>query len=380
MLKIFEENSILQAAMTYWKRFAGWATDLRNKYWRDVFFRTEANVIVLQILFAAIVCAIVAVFFNYLYKNILETIISGIAESIQNHGSITGQEIFDSIQIIKTKYFYSFLSLTIFITLGFSYIIARVTLTPARNAMATQKRFVSDIAHELRTPLSVIKTNIEVALLGEIPNDLQKTLRDSIAELNKISEIMNNLLSFTNLIRPERIQFNRVNMSDIIDMSVKKLGSLSKNKNIGFSIKKTDPSHVWGNATALEQIAVNVLKNAIMYSLSFGTIIITVEPDYRGNVVFSVEDHGAGISQKDLAHIFEPFYRAEKSRNRKSGGSGLGLTIASELVKLHSGKISVKSRVGTGTRVTISLPYMETSEEKTGADSQDEIFIDFKEN
>jgi signal transduction histidine kinase len=122
---------------------------------------------------------------------------------------------------------------------------------------------------------------------------------------------------------------------------------------------------VWGNVAALEQILTNVIKNAIHYTPSGGTVSISVDPDYRGNIVISVADTGMGIPEKDLMHIFEPFYRGDSSRNRESGaGSGLGLAIVSELVKLHKGRIAVESIVGKGTRVEITLPHGHTEEAK----------------
>jgi signal transduction histidine kinase len=331
---------------------------LRNKYWHDVFFRTEFNVIALQIVFAIVVSIIVAVSFDYLYKDILQTLLDGIAQNLRNGNMITGKQLFDSIQIVRGKNFLTFFSIALAVTFIFSYIIARMTLSPARNALQSQKRFVSDIAHELRTPLAVIKTNMEVALLDEaLVHDVKRIFKSSIEELDRTSGIINNLLTFSNLVHPEQIQFARVDMGLVIDTAVKKLEDLRKKKEIKITVKKIGPHTVWGNMIALEQIVGNIVKNAVNYTSAGGSVFVTVEPDYRGNIMVSVSDTGVGISQKDLIHIFEPFYRAERSRNRATGSSGLGLTIVSELVKLHSGKINVRSRLKQGTTVTVVLPY-----------------------
>ncbi len=364
----------------YWKRFVAWVTDLHNKYWADVFFQTEFNVILLQIIFATFISIFVIISFNYLYKDILQTLIQGIAENIKSNGSVNGIDIFNSIQIVKAKNFLSFFVITVSITLIFSYVIARITLTPARNALRLQKRFISDIAHELRTPLSIIKANNEVALLDERRGDSREILESNIEELDRASAIINNLLSFNNLIRPERIHFNHLDMRKVVDTAVKKLEELSSRKNISVLVKKTSPANVLGNMTALEQISINLIKNAIDYTPKDGRVTVTLGPDYKGNVVLSVEDNGIGISEKDLAHIFEPFYRAERSRNRKSGNSGLGLTIVSELTKLHGGKVTVKSRLHSGTLVTVSLPYSKEnpSDKEEEKDNANEVYIDFK--
>ena len=122
-----------------------------------------------------------------------------------------------------------------------------------------------------------------------------------------------------------------------------------------------------------------MLKNAINYTQEDGRITIRVSPDYYGNVLIHVEDTGMGITREDLMHIFEPFYRAEKSRNRRMGSSGLGLTIVSELVKMHSGRITIKSAENKGTVAIVTLPYGKDSnaEENIDITKLNEISINF---
>lgn len=360
----------------YWKQFAGLVTDLRSKYWNDIFFRTEFNVIFLQIVFAVVLSILVSVSFDYLYKDILRTLLDGIAENIRNNGAITGRDIVNSIQVVRAKNFLTFFTVAVSTTLIFSYFIAKMTLTPTRTALKSQKRFVSDIAHELRTPLAVIKTNSEVALLDDtVPLETRKIFEDTIEELDRVSSIINNLLTFSNLVHPEQIKFAPVSLGDVVDTSVKKLDELIKKKDIKVTVRKTSPYSVWGNSIALEQIVINIIKNAVNYNKIGGSVVVRVEPDYRGNIVLTVTDDGIGISAKDLKHIFEPFYRAESSRNRASGSSsGLGLTIVSELVKLHQGRIGVRSVCDQGTTVTIVLPY-----NKQEVATEDDIEADFLE-
>ncbi len=139
---------------------------------------------------------------------------------------------------------------------------------------------------------------------------------------------------------------------------------------------------VWGNTTALEQIVMNVIKNAISYTSDRGRILVTIEPVHPDLIEFTVQDSGKGIARRDLFRIFEPYYRVDPSRKRGEGGSGLGLTIVSELVKLHNGKISVRSAEGRGTTVTVLIP---AGKQELGApghtkkkdDSASEIAVDF---
>ncbi len=283
----------------------GWAIGLRNKYRSDIFFRTEFNVIALQIVFATTLSLLVAIFFNYLYRDILEALISGITESIRNNGTFTSADLVNSIQIVRAKNFLSFFALALSITLIFSYIIAKLTLYPTRHALKSQKRFVSDIAHELRTPISVIKTNSEVALLDDNFNPtVKKIFKTNIEELDRVSAIINNLLTFNNLVKPEQVPFAPVNMGEVVDVSIKKLDELIKRKEIKLTVKKISPYTVLGNVTALEQITLNIIKNAINYNRSGGLVSVKIEPDYSGNVILEVEDNGIGISQDDLIHIF----------------------------------------------------------------------------
>jgi len=324
-----------------------------------------------------------AVSFNYFYKDILQTVLDGLIAGVKKGGVFTTESIVNSVQIVKAKNFFYFFGITLSVTLVFSYIIAKITLTPTRDALKSQKRFVSDIAHELRTPLSIIKTNSEVLLLdGSGDSRTRKIFKNNVEELDRASAIINNLLTFSSLVQPERLQFTHVNMGEVVDYTVKKLDELAKKKEIHLVVKKVSPMSVLGNTVALEQIVMNLLKNAINYNKVGGLVTVKVEPDYRGHIVLSVEDNGVGISQKDLLHIFEPFYRAEPSRNRQSGSSGLGLTIVSELVKLHSGRISVRSHLRHGTVVTIFLPYRKSgnAEGTNGQVLDSEVSINFAGN
>lgn len=366
--------------MWYWKRFEEWAIDLRNKYKGNIFFRTEFNVIALQIAFAIILSVFVAISFNYFYKDILQTVLDGLVAGIKKGGNVNVTDIVNAVQIVKANNFFSFFAITLAITLLFSYIIAKITLTPTRGAFSSQKRFVSDIAHELRTPLSIIKTNSEVLLLdNSVDSQTKKIFKNNIEELDRASAIINNLLTVSNIIHPEQIQFSLVNMGEVVGSTVKKLDELVKKKEIQLVVKRISPSTVWGNTVALEQVVLNLVKNAVNYNRVGGIVTVKVEPDYHGHIVLSVEDNGVGISQKDLLHIFEPFYRAEQSRNRQSGSSGLGLTIVSELVNLHAGRISIRSHLKHGTVVTVFLPYRKSA---AAGDPKDqtldgEIFINF---
>lgn len=355
-----------------------WVTDLRGNWWRDPFVKSEVKVIALQISFALLIFAIAAIFFNYIYQDVLKTVIAGIMKGIES-GTFNGEDLTDSLEILKSNRFVIFTGITFILTAIFTYVVIRITLKPAKSILDSQKRFISDIAHELRTPLSIIKTNSEVSLLEEnLDPKFKEMVKSNIEELDRMSMIINNVLSFNNLIRPGRIVFSDVDMGSVIDSAVSKLEDLARKKNLEIIVKKVSPHMVWGNSVALEQIIMNLLKNSINYSGENGRVTIRVGPDYIGNTVIHVEDTGIGITKEDLLHIFEPFYRSERSRNRKHSSSGLGLTIVSELVKMHSGRITIRSAENKGTIAVITIPHKNTkSEEVVDFADLNEISVNF---
>jgi signal transduction histidine kinase len=337
----------------------------------------------LQFAFAAMLFTVASVFFNSIYHDVLNVIVDEITANITSSTPSDDFTIETSLNLARSSRFVLFSTATLIITVIFTFIISKISLRPVKNVLNTQKRFISDIAHELRTPLSVVKTNNEVALMGEdVPKEMRRMIKSNIEELDRMAEIINNLLSFNSLIRPERIKFSSVDIGPIVDSSVGKLKNLAEKKNLEITVKKVTPHVVWGNAVALEQIVSNLLKNAIKYTNKNGYITIRVGPDYVGNIILHIEDTGIGIKKEDLLHIFEPFYVAERSRNRKHGSSGLGLTIVSELVKMHSGGITIKSSENNGTVAIVTLPYNKKNEggkneETVSVENLNEISVNF---
>jgi signal transduction histidine kinase len=343
----------------YWKRFVGLVTGLRTNYQSDPFRRTEYAIVGLQILFAVILLVVVWTSLNFVHQDVTSTVVAGLIDQ-KNHGTFnvaSTTELIRSVQEVQSQSLLAVIVTIILTTALFGYAIARFALIPNRNALNAQKQFVGNIAHELRTPLSIIKTNTEVALFDEhMDPGMQTMLKSNVEELDRISSIINNLLSISIFVRPEQIEFMNVDMGTVIDAAVKHMSALAKKKNHVVEVHQALYRTVWGNAIALEQVVTNLLKNAINYTPAAGKISITVGPDFRGHILVVIKDSGVGIPRKDLSRIFEPFYRAEASRNRATGSAGLGLTIVSEIIKLHKGKIMISSIEGKGTTVTILLP------------------------
>ena len=267
-------------------------------------------------------------------------------------------------------------------------LLARFTLGPARDSLRYQKLFISNVAHELRTPIAVIKTSTEVALIDDsMSADTRDTFKDIIIELDRISEILNNLLSLNALTRPERMQFANIELGGLVEAVAKRHAMLANERGIKIVLKKDSYTTVRGNATALEQVIANLVKNAISYTPKGADGYVTVEVCPKGDMMMlAVSDNGIGISQEDLFHVFEPFYRADMSRNRKikKSGTGLGLTIVNELVRVHRGKIQVQSALRKGTTVAVYLPFGTGSAilvpDTADGLSHNEISLDFSKN
>ncbi len=373
----------MERIRAYWKRFAALATAFANKYQADQFFRTETVVVGLQVGFVLILLAVMLVSFRYLQADVSSTLISGITQELStSHAPI---DLLSQVEAVQTRSLATVSIIIILVTLGFGFILARLTLIPTRNALSAQKQFVGNIAHELRTPLSILKTNTEVALLDKnVEPGMQRMFLSNIEELDRISHIIDNLLTLSTFVRPERIEFANVDLGTVVDTVTDKLSLLAHERNVKLDVRKAEFRLVWGNATALEQMVMNLVKNAINYNKPGGLVSVTVEPNYAGMIELTIKDTGIGIYRKDLFRIFEPFYRAEQSRSRERGGSGLGLAIVSELLKLHHGKISIQSVFKQGTTVSVLLPAgkrvaQATTEDKNEGPERDfgEIKVDF---
>ena len=292
---------------------------------------------------------------------IMNAILQNISTLITDYPNYRDNALPEEIGSIQLRGVWVVFGGTVLLAVAFGALLARVTLRPARQTLHYQKLFISNVAHELRTPLSTIKTSTEVALLDESqPSSLRNTLLEIVGELDRISEIINNLLSLNTFTRPERMQFENTDLGPLIETVVARHQTLARERGVEMVIKMDNYRVVWGNATALEQVVTNLLRNAIGYTPkgSNGVVSISVRPDYRGSVEISVSDTGIGISQDDLFHILEPFYRADTSRvrNIKTGGSGLGLTIVNEIVRVHHGRINIQSAKRKGTTVSVFLP------------------------
>lgn len=330
--------------------FGAWATALTDRYRSDPFFRVHIQVALLQLALTAVIVVMLSITYQYLAATSSQIL------------SITDPVVLKQTALHRREVlFMSLFGGFFLLTSVFSIIVANVSLRPSRNTLEFQKRFIGNIAHEIRTPLAIIKTSTEVALFDpNLTKEARDTMEETLTELNRISDTINNLLSFDSLIRPRTMQFQAVDLSAIAETVCERHQDLALSRGVALTFAPMTGALVNGNATALEQVVTNIVKNALNYTPEDGNGRVTVEIGRtdQGSIALTVSDTGIGINEKDLYHVFEPFYRADKSRTRgvNTGTSGLGLAIVNEIVRLHHGAIMLRSAPKHGTTIRIVFP------------------------
>lgn len=222
-----------------------------------------------------------------------------------------------------------------------------------------RQRFLADIAHELRTPLAVIQGNLEGMLDGVIDTDREQlqSLYEETLQLNILIKDLRDL----SLAEAGQLRLDK-QLTDINQVILRALGMLkplAEEKSIHIVNALGALPGIPVDPSRMNQVIYNLLTNAIRYTPPRGTVRIATrlaELDGRNWVEISVEDDGCGIAEQDLPHIFNHFYRADKSRTRTSGGSGIGLAIVKQVVDLHEGRVSVSSQAGKGAAFRVLLP------------------------
>lgn len=219
-----------------------------------------------------------------------------------------------------------------------------------------RKQFTADIAHELRTPLTSIRSYIEAFQDGVLPADAENLtiINDEIERLVALSSDLKDLnVAEIGALKPN---FAPINIDELLDKVVYKLYPLIQEKEIGFEWEKPKESIlIQGDEHLLTRLFYNVIHNAYKYTQRKGQISIRIENNVL-DVRIQVRDTGMGIPEEDLPFIFERFYRADKSRARETGGTGIGLALVQQISLLHKGTIEVESNPGQGSEFTVILP------------------------
>jgi two-component system, OmpR family, sensor histidine kinase CiaH len=246
-----------------------------------------------------------------------------------------------------------------------SYWLARRTLQPIKHAYERQRRFLSDASHELRTPLSILQLELE----NEIRNtqnipvpELRGLAESKLEEVKRMGKLVHDLLVLSRLDEDTIHSVKQKETFDLVaflEALVRRLQPLTKvnQLHLTFATEKDtpDPLLMTVDENLCTHALTNLILNAILYNVPSGSVRVTVATIQK-NAVIKVIDTGIGIAQPDLDLIFERFYRADKSRSRKTGGSGLGLSIAESAIHRIGGTIQIESTPSVGTTVIVHIP------------------------
>lgn len=233
-----------------------------------------------------------------------------------------------------------------------SYFLARRTLEPIEQFQEAQARFISDASHELRTPLAIMKSELEVAERDKslTKDEMRELLGSNLEEVDRLAVLSDTLLKLSRQDFAE-LDFSLIDIRSVID---KIIATYTKTAHKRFTITGPKKAIVRANPPSIRELFVILIDNALRYSPEGSSISIKLRSEVD-SVVVVISNHGPGIVPEDLPHIFDRFYRGEKSRASSSGGYGLGLSLAKNIVDLHEGKIQIKSIPNKKTTLSVTL-------------------------
>lgn len=227
----------------------------------------------------------------------------------------------------------------------------------------SREEFVSNVSHELKTPLASIKVLADSLVTQEdVPLEIyQEFMQDITKEIDRENDIVNDLLTLVKMDKTSQdLNIAPVNINEMLEMLLKRLRPIAEKKNVEIVLESFRP--VTGEIDEMKMtLAIsNLVENAIKYNHDGGWVHVTLNADHKYFYV-KVADSGMGIPKEDQEHIFERFYRVDKSHSREIGGTGLGLSIARNAVIMHRGSIKVYSEHGEGTTFTVRIPLIYVS-------------------
>jgi two-component system, OmpR family, sensor histidine kinase CiaH len=231
------------------------------------------------------------------------------------------------------------------------WFLAGKSLAPVRAAFERQQAFVADASHELRTPLAVIRANAEYLQQGQ-PESEEAT--EILAETDRLAALVDSLLALARG-QEATASDDPLDLGRLVSDSAQSMQPLASYREVALRVDTAAGLEVRGDPDQLRRLVVILVDNALRYTPAGGRVSVDAHRN-DGTAVVAVSDTGIGIDRDALQHVFERFYRADEARTRASGGAGLGLSIAEQLVTSHGGQISAASVPGRGSTFTITLP------------------------
>ena len=309
----------------------------------DLLSEVQRNLVLLTVLLSAIV-AVLVFFISQLLIDPLRNVLSIVKKMTDGHlnqrVTLTGHDEFAELGS------------------AFNDMTARLD-----RVEMTRQEFVSNVSHELKTPLSSMKVLSESLLLQEdVPNEMYREfLTDITSEVDRMTAIINELLTLVRLDRSEPIMnIKQVKINKMIEDILKRLYPLAEQKSIELLFEDVRPVVIDADEIKLSLAVSNLIENGIKYTNDGGTVKVIVDSDHQ-HAFITVQDTGLGISEEDQQKVFIRFYRVDKTRDRQTGGTGLGLSITHKTVLLHNGSIRVISKENEGSSFIMRLPFHYTS-------------------
>jgi heavy metal sensor kinase len=236
-------------------------------------------------------------------------------------------------------------------------------LSHLEGAFAQVRHFTADAAHELRTPLAVLRCGMEVVIArARSVEEYQGALGASIEEVSRLSRIVDNLFTLARADGgSQEFTWELVDLRELVQEVYEQAELIAEAKGLSVFLHTNGGVSVRGDCLRLKQLFLNLVDNAVKYTAAGGSIHLTIErEDQWAKVV--MEDTGIGIPAEALPHIFDRFYRVDKARSLDDAGGGLGLSICQWVAQAHGGRITAQSRVGSGSTFIVSLPVSQPSE------------------
>ncbi|WP_322821619.1 HAMP domain-containing sensor histidine kinase [Chloroflexus sp.] len=218
-----------------------------------------------------------------------------------------------------------------------------------------QRRFIADAAHEMRTPLTALRSGLEVLLRGaqDDPQTAFRLIQSMHRDVVRLCNVSEQLLDKARYESGRSLNIQPVTMTDFLVEFTAQARLLAGERRV--ILESGPPIQVWIDADSVKQALFHLVDNAIQHTAASGTIRLGWKVDQQ-QLYCWVSDNGEGIAEADLPHVFTPFYRGDRSRSRRTGGTGLGLTLVQSVAYAHGGEVAISSRQGEGTTVTIILP------------------------
>lgn len=222
----------------------------------------------------------------------------------------------------------------------------------------TRQEFVSNVSHELKTPITSIKVLADSLLMqDDVPNEIYKEFfADIVTEIDRENEIITDLLALVRLDKKNtNINITSVNINELVEIILKRLRPIAEKRNIEVVLESFRPIEAEVDEVKMTSVISNLVENAIKYNVMDGWVRVTLNADHKYFYI-KVADSGIGIPEESQERVFERFYRVDKTRARETGGTGLGLAITKNIILLHNGAIKLYSKEGEGTTFTVRIP------------------------